>query len=168
MVLAPRHPDRFAAVAVLVVGSGFAVVRASEFRKAPVDVVAGSVFLLDTIGDLASMYSLGAVAFVGGSLVAKGGHNPLEAARFGVPVVMGPSYENFREVVGAMRDANGIRIVKDVDETASALVELLEHREEARAMGERGRAVFEAQSGATVRTVGALMELLGERAVSER
>ena len=70
------------------------------------------ILLLDTIGDLASVYSVGAVAFVGGSLVAKGGHNPLEPAQFGVPVVMGPSYENFREIVGAMREADAIRIVR--------------------------------------------------------
>ena len=75
-------------------------------------LLAGEVVLvLDTIGDLASVYSVGAVAFIGGSLVAKGGHNPLEPAQFGVPVVMGQSYENFREIVGAMRDADAIRIV---------------------------------------------------------
>lgn len=167
MILAPRHPDRFDAVAGLVAGSGFALVRASEFRERPVDVLAGSVFLLDTIGDLASMYSLGAVAFVGGSLVAKGGHNPLEAARFGVPVVMGPSFENFREIVESMQLQDAIRVVSAamVGET---LVAMLRNRDEARAVGERGRAVFEAQAGATARTVGALMELLSERAVSGR
>jgi len=133
----------------------------------PVEAAAGSVFLLDTIGDLASMYSLGAVAFVGGSLVAKGGHNPLEPARFGVPVVMGPSFENFREIVEAMRAEDAIRVVSSpmIGET---LVAMLRDSDEARTMGERGRRVFEAQAGATARTMGALMELLGERAVSGR
>jgi 3-deoxy-D-manno-octulosonic-acid transferase len=158
MVLAPRHPDRFAAVAGLVAANGFAMVRAGEFRERPVEITAGSVFLLDTIGDLASVYSLGAVAFVGGSLVAKGGHNPLEAARFGVPVVMGSSFENFREIVETMRVQNAIRIVLEL-ELSEALVSMLGDKEDASAMGERGRAVFEAQAGATVRTVGALMEL---------
>jgi len=167
MVLAPRHPDRFAAVAGLVVGNGFGLVRASEFREMPVEAAAGSVILLDTIGDLASTYSLGAVAFVGGSLVAKGGHNPLEPARFGVPVAMGPSFENFREIVDAMRGEDAIRVVSPpmIGET---LVAMLRDSDEARAMGERGRRVFEAQAGATARTMGALMELLGERAVSGR
>jgi len=167
MVLAPRHPDRFAAVAGLVAGNGFGLVRASEFREMPVEAAAGSVFLLDTIGDLASTYSLGAVAFVGGSLVAKGGHNPLEPARFGVPVAMGPSFENFREIVDAMRGEDAIRVVSPpmIGET---LVAMLRDSDEARAMGERGRRVFEAQAGATARTMGALMELLGERAVSGR
>jgi 3-deoxy-D-manno-octulosonic-acid transferase len=125
-----------------------------------VDLV--EIVLLDTIGDLASVYSVGAVAFVGGSLVAKGGHNPLEPAQFGVPVVMGPSYENFKEIVGAMREADAIRIVGRGELTA-ALVELMTDRAGAEAMGARGRAVFEAQSGATGRTVTALMELVGVR-----
>ena len=120
------------------------------------------VLLLDTIGDLASVYSVGAVAFVGGSLVAKGGHNPLEPAQFGVPAVMGPSYENFKEIVGAMREADAIRIVRR-EELGGALVELMTDRVGAEAMGARGLAVFEAQSGATGRTVTALMELVGVR-----
>lgn len=166
MVLAPRHPDRFAAVATLVEGSGFGLVRASEFRERSAAVEAGSVFLLDTIGDLASVYSLGAVAFVGGSLVAKGGHNPLEPAQFGVPVVMGPSFENFREIVEEMEVHDSIRVVSTTS-LAAALVDMLRNGDEARALGERGRAVFEAQSGATARTIRALMELVDERASDE-
>jgi 3-deoxy-D-manno-octulosonic-acid transferase len=163
MVLAPRHPDRFAAVAGMVAGSGFGLVRASEFRERAGSVEAGSVFLLDTIGDLASVYGLAAVAFVGGSLVAKGGHNPLEPAQFGVPVVMGASYENFREIVEVMRESDAVRIVSTAS-LGEAMVEMLRD-DAARAMGERGRAVFGAQAGATARTVEALMELLGETAV---
>jgi 3-deoxy-D-manno-octulosonic-acid transferase len=161
MVLAPRHPDRFKAVAALV-ASEYGLKRATEFREQPVQIVAGDVFLLDTIGDLASVYSLGAVGFVGGSLVASGGHNPLEPAQFGVPVVVGPSFENFREIVDAMRANDAIRVVEPQNLT-EALCDVLENRTEARAMGERGRRVFEAQAGATARTADALMELV-ERA----
>jgi 3-deoxy-D-manno-octulosonic-acid transferase len=145
----------------------FAVKLATEFRERPVQISAGDVFLLDTIGDLASVYSLGTVAFVGGSLVASGGHNPLEPARFGVPVVVGPSFENFREIVDAMRAHDAICVVGPRDLTA-AMCGLVEHPEEARAMGERGRAVFEAEAGATRRTVNALMELLEAKVVSGR
>ncbi|HEY6377053.1 MAG TPA: glycosyltransferase N-terminal domain-containing protein, partial [Edaphobacter sp.] len=99
MVLAPRHPDRFATVANLIAERGFPVQRASEFRQNPAPVIPASVFLLDTIGDLASIYSLGTLAFVGGSLIPSGGHNPLEPAQFGVPVLVGPSFQNFREIV---------------------------------------------------------------------
>ncbi len=159
MVLAPRHPERFAAVAGLVIGSGFVMQRASEFRERPVAIEAGGIFLLDTIGDLASVYSLGTVAFVGGSLISAGGHNPLEPAQFGVPVVMGPSYENFREIVDAMLLHDSIRIVTTTG-LSEALVAMLRSRNEARTMGERGRTLFEAQAGATARTVQALLELM--------
>jgi 3-deoxy-D-manno-octulosonic-acid transferase len=167
MVLAPRHPDRFASVAGMVSGSGFALVRASEFRTRPEAVTAGSVFLLDTIGDLASIYGVAALAFVGGSLVAKGGHNPLEPAQFAVPVVMGPSFENFRGVVDAMQKEDAIRIVTP-ERLAATLIALLHDQDDAKALGERGRAAFEAQSGATAGTVQALMALLKENPVTER
>jgi 3-deoxy-D-manno-octulosonic-acid transferase len=164
MVLAPRRPERFAAVAALVSEHGFAVVRASELGGRAGEVVPGGIVLLDTIGDLASVYSLGTVAFVGGSLVAAGGHNPLEPARFGVPVVMGESSENFREIVEAMREAGGIRVVS-AGELAEALASLMRNGDEARAVGERGRAVFDAQAGATGRTVEALLGLLEDAGV---
>ena len=167
MVLAPRHPDRFAAVAGLVARCGFDSVRASEFRERPESVKAGSVFLLDTIGDLASIYGLATVAFVGGSLVPKGGHNPLEPAQFGVPVVMGPSFENFREIVEGKHADDAIRIVSPETITAT-LVAMLRDTEGTRALGERGRAVFEEQAGATTRTVQAMTELLRDRPVAGR
>jgi 3-deoxy-D-manno-octulosonic-acid transferase len=159
MVLAPRHPDRFKAVGALVEASGIALQRVTEFRERPSEIAAGSVFLLDTIGDLAAVYSLGAVTFVGGSLVPAGGHNPLEPAQFGVPVVVGPSFENFREIVDAMQAKDAIRVVQPQG-LAEALCALLTNRADAEAMGERGRRVFEAQAGATQRTVDALMELV--------
>ena len=130
------------------------------------EVKGGTILLLDTIGDLASMYGIASAAFVGGSLVAKGGHNPLEPAQFGVPVVMGPSFENFRGVVEAMEELDAIRIVAP-EQLGETLIAMLRDTEEALAMGERGRAVFEAQAGATRRTVQALIDLLKERPVTE-
>jgi len=167
MVLAPRHPDRFSIVAALIAERGFRALKASEFRQQPLPVLPGSVFLLDTIGDLASIYSLGTLAFVGGSLIPSGGHNPLEPAQFGVPVLVGPSFQNFREIVDAMQSSDAIRIVP-AEALAATIVDMLRHTSEAQSMGERGRAVFEAQSGATPRTIEALLKLLGESAVSRR
>jgi 3-deoxy-D-manno-octulosonic-acid transferase len=170
LVIAPRHPERFGEVEATVME--FCYVKASDwgiagknnppFAKSAKDGAPGrlEIVLLDTIGDLAAVYGVADVAFVGGSLVRRGGHNPLEPAQFGVPVVMGPSYENFRDAVTKMEEADGIRIVQDKDELEPALVELLTDREEARAMGERGRRVFEAQQGATGRAVAALAGLL--------
>ena len=164
LILAPRHPDRFEA-AIQVAGSlgGGTIYRASELAKQsrtqqPLNRLQPlAVIVLDTIGDLAILYQLADVAFVGGSLVDRGGHNPLEPAQFGVPVVMGPHFQNFRGIVGAMQAADGIRIVSDTVELRKALTELLQDRASAQAMGRRGQQVFEEQQGATGRTVAALL-----------
>jgi 3-deoxy-D-manno-octulosonic-acid transferase len=162
LVLAPRHPARFDQVATLIKERGIPFVRASNFIQIRVAIKPGSVILLDTIGDLAAMYGLAEVAFVGGSLVDAGGHNPLEPAQFGVPVLMGPSFENFREIVEAMQATDGIRIIGRRD-LADELSGMMRHREESRAMGARGRAVSEAQSGAAARTAAAILKLLPPR-----
>ena len=153
LVLAPRHPERFREVES--VAAEFSLRRASELKRAG-DGNAAEIVLLDTIGDLAAVYDSADVAFVGGSLVRKGGQNPLEAARFGVPVVMGPSYENFREMVDAMRAAQAIRVT-DREGLEAALTDELQN---GRAMGERGRRFFEQQNGATQRTIDVLLELI--------
>jgi 3-deoxy-D-manno-octulosonic-acid transferase len=173
LVLAPRHPERFVAIESLVLEFEYA--RASEWastkegtppfaknaKDGPPDFVKRlDVVLLDTIGDLAAVYGVASVAFVGGSLVKRGGHNPLEPAQFGVPVVMGPSYENFRDIVGKMKDAEAIRIVANAEALQVGLVELLADREAAKAMGERGRRVFEEQQGATTRAVEAIVAMV--------
>ncbi len=171
MVLAPRHPERFGAVAVLLDRSGFKWVRRSDWRSQPVDALkplaAGEIVLLDTIGELASVYSLASAAFVGGSLVPAGGHNPLEPAQFGVPIVMGPHYANFRSIADDLRARDAIRIAAK-EELAEALIELLRDRIAAQAIGERARRVFDEQAGATGRCVDAMRELLSSESVQER
>ena len=166
MVLAPRHPERFGAVAALLAGSGVEWVRRSEWRGRGEGGIAalrpGQVVLLDTIGELASVYSLAAVAFVGGSIAEAGGHNPLEPAQFGVPIVMGRHYANFRAITEDLRAHNAVRIAGR-EELAGVLVQLLTHSDEARAMGEWARKVFEEQAGATGRSVEAIREVLGIR-----
>jgi 3-deoxy-D-manno-octulosonic-acid transferase len=193
LVLAPRHPERFGEVKSVAMEfrlqnmSEVAAAKegnppfAKDAKDGPPDWQDGppsrpaeppdrpvEIVLLDTIGDLAAVYAVADVAFVGGSLVPKGGHNPLEPARFGVPVVMGSSYENFRDVVERMRAADGILIVQNREEFEAALIDLLKHRERAVAIGERGRGVFHAQAGATARTVEALVALLQERSAAAR
>jgi 3-deoxy-D-manno-octulosonic-acid transferase len=173
MVLAPRHPERFAAVAELLARSGFPWRRRTLMEVTsivpdglvPGELVPGEIVLLDSIGELASVYSLAAVAFVGGSLVPAGGHNPLEPAQFGVPVVMGEHYANFRGIVEAMRSVEAVKIARS-EELAEAIAVLLVDRQMATAMGQRGRQVFEEQAGATDRTVAALREILKERGVA--
>jgi 3-deoxy-D-manno-octulosonic-acid transferase len=165
LLIAPRHPDRFDEVLGRIRASGYPFFKCSQLHHATEPIFGGTILLLDTIGDLASMYGIAAVAFVGGSLVPKGGHNPLEPAQFAVPVVTGPSFENFRGVVEAMRKADAIRIVPP-EKLVETLIALLLDREDARALGERGRVAFEAETGATKRGVQALTSLLKERAVT--
>jgi 3-deoxy-D-manno-octulosonic-acid transferase len=161
LVLAPRHPERFGAVATLLANSGIQWIKRSEWRgkleSAVEPVRPGQVVLLDTIGELASVYSVAAVAFVGGSLIPAGGHNPLEPAQFGVPIVIGPNYANFRAITDDLRAHNAICIATS-EELLVALTSLL--RDTASEMGERARQVFQQQSGATARSVNAIREIL--------
>jgi 3-deoxy-D-manno-octulosonic-acid transferase len=163
LVLAPRHPERFDAVAALLKTSGAKWVRRSNWLRPPNDapepIAPGQIVLLDTIGELASVYSIASVAFVGGSLIPAGGHNPLEPAQFGVPIVMGPHYANFRAITEDLLTHNAIRIAAPQD-LATALIEMLQDRTAAEAMGQRARQVFNQQSGATARCITALRELL--------
>lgn len=171
MVLAPRHPERFSAVAALLDKSGIPWVKRSDWRAQPAGelkpLAPGEIVLLDTIGELASVYSLAAVAFVGGSLVPAGGHNPLEPAQFGVPIVIGPHYANFRGITEDLGAHEAIRIAAK-EELAGALIELLRDRSAAKAMGARARQVFDQQAGATGRCVEALRELLSPGSIQER
>ena len=163
MVLAPRHPERFAAVASLLDGSGASWISRSDWKGKRADSIpplnSGQVILLDTIGELASVYSLATVAFVGGSLVPAGGHNPLEPAQFGVPIVTGPHYANFRAITDDLRAHNAIRIASK-EELAKVLIELLRNPAESQNMGGRAREVFDQQAGATARSIDALRKVL--------
>jgi 3-deoxy-D-manno-octulosonic-acid transferase len=171
LVLAPRHPERFGAVTALLDQSGFKWIKRSEWPSRSAAEIRllepGGILLLDTIGELASVYSLAAVAFVGGSLIPAGGHNPLEPAQFGVPIVVGPHYANFRAITEDLRTHKAVRIATK-EELAAALIELLNDRTAAEAMGERARGVFDQQAGATERCVAALRELLSANASPER
>lgn len=169
MVLAPRHPERFEVVAALLDKSGLLWVRRSSWKgKQPYETSAlraGQIVLLDTIGELASIYSLAAVAFVGGSLFPTGGHNPLEPAQFSVPIVMGPHYVNFRAITDDLRAHDAVRIATR-EELPPVLTSLLTDPTKAQAMGHRAREVFDQQAGATARSVEALREIVDRRVKS--
>jgi 3-deoxy-D-manno-octulosonic-acid transferase len=162
LLIAPRHKDRFEEVSQLIRRGESPFFRCSQLGQKTEPIVGGTILLLDTIGDLASVYGLAAVAFIGGSLVPKGGHNPLEPAQFGVPVLTGLSFENFREIVKTMQQADAIRTIAR-QKFAETLIGMLRDKDGSRALGERGRLVFEAQAGATARTAQAVVSLLEER-----
>ncbi len=161
MILAPRHPERVPQVEQLAAERQVATLRLSAWRLSPEPIGAGNVLLIDTVGELSALYSLAQVAFVGGSLVPHGGQNPLEPAQFGVPVIMGPSYQNFRGVVAGMQAARIITIV-DAKTLGDTLTTSLTQDvpEEQR---QRSRDFFASEAGATARTVAALLALLKER-----
>ncbi|MGB8011470.1 MAG: 3-deoxy-D-manno-octulosonic acid transferase [Terriglobales bacterium] len=156
MILAPRHPERFDVVAELVEKLGFRMWRRSLWSG---ESLAGGVFLVDNIGELAALYSLATVAFVGGSLVPRGGHNILEPALYGVPIVTGNHYENFRDVVNFFATRNAVRIV-GLAELPLVFMELIDNAGERATLGRNALAALDSQRGATARTVAALLQLM--------
>jgi 3-deoxy-D-manno-octulosonic-acid transferase len=156
VVLAPRHPERFNAVADLLSNVGVKVVRRTTWGGEPLE--SGTVFLLDSIGELAAIYALADVAFVGGSLVPRGGHNVLEPAYFGKPILVGPHTENFRDIMRRFEQANAIARTESGDVLVGAF--LLLTQPALAEMGKRAKQVMDENAGATERTVTALEVLL--------
>ena len=156
MILAPRHPERFDDVAILVQQMGIALQRRSRWQGEP---LAGGVFLVDSIGELAALYALADVAFVGGSLVPRGGHNIIEPAQHGVAIVTGNHTENFRDIVGLFQGRDAVRIV-GLAELPLTLMHLLENDEERQALGRRAQETIQSQMGATLRAVEELKNLI--------
>jgi len=158
MVLAPRHPQRFRPVTDLVASLGITCWQRSLWSG---EDVGGSVLLLDTIGELASIYSLAHLAFVGGSLVEHGGHNILEPAQFGVPIIIGPHYENFRDIVNLFRANDAISVVGPA-ELPLTFIELLSNESVRAGLGMRAYQTWKGQTGATGRTLTALQALVSQ------
>src|ERR1700751_2997106 len=156
MILAPRHPERFAAVATLLESLGIHFLRRSLWSGEP---LSGGVLLLDTIGELSAIYGLADIAFVGGSLVPKGGHNIIEPARHGVAIVVGNHTENFRDIIGLFQSRDALRVVGPA-ELPLVLMELISNEAERRALGQRASETLRSQSGASEKTVAALENLL--------
>jgi 3-deoxy-D-manno-octulosonic-acid transferase len=156
MILAPRHPERFDSVAILLQQLGIPFHRRSSWQAEP---LAGGVLLVDTIGELAALYGLADIAFVGGSLVPRGGHNIIEPAQHGVAIVTGNHTENFRDIVGLFQNRDAVRIV-GVSELPLILMQLLENDAERRALGRRAKQTMLSQAGATQRTLEALKGLV--------
>jgi 3-deoxy-D-manno-octulosonic-acid transferase len=161
MLLAPRHPERFDRVARLLAEMGIRFRRRSELatKEGDNEPLAGGVLLVDSIGELASLYALADIAFVGGSLVPTGGHNILEPALHGVAIVVGHHTENFRDIVGLFQTRDAVRIVGPA-ELPLTLMELLANPEERASLGRRAAETMRSQTGATLRTIDALEKLL--------
>ncbi len=158
MILAPRHPERFDQVAILLQQLGIPSYRRTRWQG---EALAGGVLLVDCMGELAALYALADVAFVGGSLVPRGGHNIIEPAQHGVAIVVGNHTENFRDIVGLFQSRDAVRVV-GLAELPLTLMQLLADDAERRGLGRRAQETMRSQMGATSRTLEALKTLLTE------
>jgi 3-deoxy-D-manno-octulosonic-acid transferase len=150
LVLVPRHPNRFNAVAGLLIRRGDPYIRRSADCPA---TPSQTVFLLDTIGELLKFYAAADVAFVGGSLVPIGGHNLLEPAALGLPVLSGPADGNARQIAAMLTDQGAVRRVANTQELAAALLQLLTDPALRSRMGALGRAAVTANRGSVARVL---------------
>ena len=158
LVIAPRKPERFDEVEQLARRGGWRVARRTEL---PVDAEPRQdVVVLDTIGELAQLYQIATAVFVGGSLVDQGGHNILEPAVFGKPIVFGPYMQNFAEIAGAFLDHEAAIQVRNARELETVLLELLGDPVRRAGLGAAARALVEANRGARGKTMSAIAQLL--------
>lgn len=157
-VLAPRAPERFGEVERLADAAGFVTVRRSEL---PIDTEPrADVIVLDSIGELAQLYQLATAVFVGGSLVDHGGHNILEPAIFGKPIVFGPHMQNFKEIADAFLANDAALQVASERDLEDVLLTLVSDPVRRARLGAAARALVEANRGAKIKTLDVIAELL--------
>ncbi len=165
MILAPRHPGRFDEVAELLQTQQLSMVRRTNLPEDEYEIrrllSQTEILLLDTIGELAEMVGVADVVFVGGSLVPTGGHNVVEPAFWGKPILFGPHMNNFRDVASLFLAAGGAVQVADAGGLADAVLRLLDYPDDARRMGEKAKGVIHQQSGAATRILDQMEEWLG-------
>ncbi len=158
LVLAPRHPERFIEVERLARATGLVTMKRTEL---PIDAEPrADVVVLDTLGELAQLYQISTAVFVGGSLEDHGGHNILEPAMFGKPIVFGPYMQNFREIADAFLSNDAAIQVQSERELASTLLELVTDPVRRARLGAAARALVEANRGAKTKTLDVIGELL--------
>jgi 3-deoxy-D-manno-octulosonic-acid transferase len=158
LIIAPRKPERFDEVERIVRRAGWNVARRSELRvdsEPRHDVV-----ILDTIGELAQLYQVATAVFVGGSLVDAGGHNILEPAVFGKPIVFGPHMQNFAEIARTFLENHAAIQIQAPAELPGVLLDLLGDPVRRASLGAAARALVEANRGARGKSLAAIAELL--------
>jgi 3-deoxy-D-manno-octulosonic-acid transferase len=142
LMLVPRHPERFDAVAQRVQSQGFTLT-----RRSAASIAAAQVYLGDTMGELLLLYGAADIAFVAGSLIQRGGHNPLEPAAWGLPVLAGPHVFNFEAIYAALDEAGGLVSVQGAESLANAVLALFANAEQRRLTGASASALIEANRG---------------------
>jgi 3-deoxy-D-manno-octulosonic-acid transferase len=153
LLLAPRHPERFDEAAEVIAQNGFKVRRRTESS----DSDDSEVLLLDSLGELAAAYRFATIAFVGGTLIRRGGHSIMEPAAYSKAIVIGPSVENFRGIVEEFLRHGGVRQISaeqedrklQVEQLTDVFVKLLQNRQEREALGKTAFSILEKNRGAT-------------------
>jgi 3-deoxy-D-manno-octulosonic-acid transferase len=156
-IIAPRHPERGEAIAEMLRARGFSVARRSLGHLPD---RTSDAYVADTIGELGMLYKLGSVAFIGGSLVDRGGQNPIEAVRQGAVVLVGPHWQNFTDAYRALISHRGAVEVHSAEEIAKVVRQLLSDEAELGSMRSRASAALATISGALPRTIEALLRFL--------
>jgi 3-deoxy-D-manno-octulosonic-acid transferase len=156
-VIVPRHSERGTSVESLAASRGFAVVRR---RTGALPASDTEVYVADTMGELGLFYSIARVAFLGGSLIPHGGQNPLEAARFSVPVLAGPHTGNFAEAYCAIFSAQGTGLVSSARELAQLVANLLQDPAQAQCLGQRAKSAADGLGGALALTATVAEQML--------
>ncbi len=158
LILVPRHPERFKDVAKRIKQYKFTATRRTEGQPCAADV---EVFLADTMGELPMFYAASDIAFVGGSLVPVGGHNMLEPASLGLPVISGPQVFNAQEIADLFVRQGACRMVEDAGQVADVVGEWVDDPSAARDVGERGRSIVEENRGSLASLLDLLEPLIG-------
>lgn len=152
LVLVPRHPERFNQVAELCVSAGFNLARRSSADK----VEGADILLGDTMGELMTFFGACDIAFVGGSLVPSGGHNVIEPAAWGVPVLTGPHLFNFTEASQLLLDGEALLVCNDAKQLAEQCITMLNSQQRREQMGSQARLIAEANRGALDKLIGVI------------
>jgi len=160
LIMVPRHPERFKPVAQECRSFGFSTRTRSEDANAAPET---QCFVIDAMGELLRFYATADVAFVGGSLVPIGGHNVLEPAALGVPVVVGPQTFNFVEITANLIEADAALRITSADLLSAAVIKLLADPALRQRVGSAARAAFEREQGGVLRTVEVVEKVLGQR-----
>ncbi len=158
LVLVPRRPERFDSAAALLRREGVPFLRRSELRGEETLALPG-VLLLDSMGELSSLFGLADIVFMGGTLPHRGGHNILEPAAFGKSVIIGPHMENFAEIAQKFIAAGAVVTIDSPPALGPAIRKLLDEPDSRAAIGEKARELAERERGATARAVSAIAEL---------
>ena len=163
LILVPRHPERCRQVGELLSRQGISYVLRSHINESMHPLGPGDVLLVDSIGEMLKFYAMADLVFVGGSLVPVGGHNVLEGVLLKKPVLYGPHMHNFRDIAKLLKDAKAALEIADSQELKSALVQLIDHPDQRRTLGEAGYQLIARNVGATAKTLSVVETLLAEK-----